>query len=66
MPYDLTCKWNLINKTNEQAKYKQRHGNKEQTDSGEQGRGRRITGERRGRGKSRNMNRGLIGMDNGV
>ena len=23
-PYDLTYKWNLINKTNKQAKYKQR------------------------------------------
>ena len=25
--YDLTYKWNLINKTNNQAKYKQRHWN---------------------------------------
>ena len=25
MPYDLTYKWNLINKTNKQAKYNQRH-----------------------------------------
>ena len=24
MPYDLTYKWNLINKTNKQAKYNQR------------------------------------------
>ena len=26
IPYDLTFKWNLINKTNKQAKYNQRHG----------------------------------------
>ena len=25
IPYDLTFKWNLINKTNKQAKYYQRH-----------------------------------------
>ena len=25
IPYDLTYKWNLINKTNKQAKYNQRH-----------------------------------------
>ena len=25
IPYDLTYKWNLINKTNKQAKYKQIH-----------------------------------------
>ena len=25
MPYDLTYKWNLINKKNKQAKYNQRH-----------------------------------------
>ena len=37
IPYDLTYKWNLINKTNKQAKYKQRHGNKEQTDSDQRG-----------------------------
>ena len=33
IPYDLTYKWNLINKTNKQAKYNQRHWNKEWTDS---------------------------------
>ena len=33
IPYDLTYKWNLINKTNQLAKYNQRHGNMEQTDS---------------------------------
>ena len=27
IPYDLTFNWNLINKTNEQAKYNQRHWN---------------------------------------
>ena len=31
--YDLTYTWNLINKTNEEARYNQRHWNKEQTDS---------------------------------
>ena len=25
IPYDLTLKWKLINKTNKQAKYNQRH-----------------------------------------
>ena len=25
IPYDLTYKWNLTNKTNKQAKYNQRH-----------------------------------------
>ena len=25
IPYDLTYKWNLINKTNKQSKYNQRH-----------------------------------------
>ena len=29
IPYDLTFNWNLINKTNKQAKYNQRHWNKE-------------------------------------
>ena len=29
----LTHKWSLINKTNKQAKYNQRHWNMEQTDS---------------------------------
>ena len=24
IPYDLTCKWNIINKINKQAKYNQR------------------------------------------
>ena len=33
IPYDLTYKWNLSNKTNKQAKYNQKHWNKEQTDS---------------------------------
>ena len=32
IPYDLTYKWDLINKTNKQAIFIQRHGNKEQTD----------------------------------
>ena len=27
IPYDITFKWNLINKTNKQAKYNQRHWN---------------------------------------
>ena len=32
IPYDVTYKWNLINKTNQQAKYNQRFWNKEQPD----------------------------------
>ena len=43
IPYDLTFNWNLINKTNKQAKYNQRHQrhwNKEQTDSNQRGDGR--------------------------
>ena len=43
----------------------QRHGNKEQTDSNHRGGGRGITGERRGRVKSRNMYKGPIDKDNG-
>ena len=25
IPYDFTCKWNIINKTDKEAKYNQRH-----------------------------------------
>ena len=40
VPYDLTYKWNLINKTNKQAKYNQRRGNKKLTvTSGEEDNG---------------------------
>ena len=49
IPYDLIFKWNLINKTNKQAKYNQRHRNKEKTDSNQRGGGRGIMGEKRGR-----------------
>ena len=45
IPYDLTYKCNLINKTNKQAKYNQRHWNEEQTDSNQGGRGRGLLGE---------------------
>ena len=55
IPYDLIYKWKLINKTNKQAKYNQRHGNKEQTDSNQRG----IRGQRRRRYK------GPMGNDNG-
>ena len=44
----------------------QRHGNKEQTDSDQRGEGRRITGKRRRRGKSRNMYKGPIDKDTRV
>ena len=37
--YDLTYKWNPINKTNKQVKYNQRHWNKEQIDSDQRGEG---------------------------
>ena len=46
IPYELTYKWNLINKTNKWAKYNQRHGNKEQTDSNQRGGGKRIMGKK--------------------
>ena len=49
IPYEFTYKWNLINKTNKQAKYNQKHWNKEQTDSNQKGGGRGIMGENRGR-----------------
>ena len=45
-PHDLTNKWNLINKTNKQAKYNQRHWNKEQTESKQRGVGRGMTRKR--------------------
>ena len=38
--YDLTNQWNIINKTNKQAKYNQRHWNEEQTHSNQRGWGR--------------------------
>ena len=37
IPYDLTFKWNLTNKTNKETEYNQRHWNKEQTDSDQRG-----------------------------
>ena len=37
IPYDLTYEWNIVNKTNKQAKYNQRYWNKEQTDSNQSG-----------------------------
>ena len=51
IPYDLTYKWNLMNKTNKQAKQNQRHGNKEQIDSDQRGGRRGIAREKRGRVK---------------
>ena len=47
-PNGLTYKWNLINKTNKQAKYNQGHWNKEQTDSNQRGGGRGIIGDKGG------------------
>ena len=49
MPHDLTYKWNLINKTNKEAKYNKIHLIKEQTNSNQRGRGRRIIGGNMGR-----------------
>ena len=46
IPYDFTYKWNLINKTNKQGKYNQRHGNKEQIDSNQRGEGKERTGKK--------------------
>ena len=54
IPYGLTYKWNLINKTNKQAKYNQKHWNKEQTDSNHTREGRGIMGGK-GEGTTRNM-----------
>ena len=54
MPYDLAYEWNLINKTNKQAKYNQRRRNKEQTDSNQREGGRGIMREI-GEGLARNM-----------
>ena len=48
MPYNLTSKWNLINKTKKQEKKNWRHGNTKQTDSNQRV-GRAITGESRER-----------------
>ena len=46
IPHDLTYKWNLINKTNKQAKQNQRHGNKAKlTVTREEGRGDNGGGE---------------------
>ena len=64
IPYDLTYKWNLIN-LNKQAKNKQRHWNKEQTDSNQRGEGRGIMGEN-GEGSSRNMYKQPMDKANGV
>ena len=46
IPYDLTFKRNLINKTNTQAKYIQRRWNREQADSDQRGEGMGILGEK--------------------
>ena len=46
IPYNLTYKWNLVNKTNKQAKYNQRHWNKELTltrGKGEGGKKRKVS-----------------------
>ena len=50
IPYDITYKWNLINKTNKQAICNQRHWNKEQTDSNQREEGRGIMGGKEGKG----------------
>ena len=63
IPYDLTYKWNLSNKTKNPAKYNQRRGNKEQTDIDQRGGGKRITGKH-GEGSSRNMYKGPMHKDN--
>ena len=41
IPYDLTYKWKLVNKTNKQAKHSQRHWNYKLTDSNHREGGRR-------------------------
>ena len=42
IPYDPTFNWNIINKRKKQAKYNQRHRNKEQTNSNQRGGGKGI------------------------
>ena len=61
IPYDLTFTWNLINKTNKQAKYNQSYWNKEQTDGNQRGRERGIMGE----DPSRNMYKGHVDKTKG-
>ena len=48
--YDLTYKWNLINQTNWQAKYSQRHWNWQQIDSNQRRGERGTAGEKKGKG----------------
>ena len=45
IPYDRTYKWNIINKTNKQAKYNQSHWSKSQTGNKQRGGGKVITGK---------------------
>ena len=49
IPYDLTNKWNLINKTSKGAKYNQRHWNKEQIDTNQRGWGVGDNGVKKGK-----------------
>ena len=46
IPYDLTFNRNLINITNKQAEYNQRHWNWEQADCDQRGEGMEFQGER--------------------
>ena len=46
IPYDLTFNKNLINKTNKQAKYNQRHWNWEKANNDQSGEGREFQGKR--------------------
>ena len=62
--YGLTYKWNLINKTKKWAKYNQRHGKKEQTDSNQRDGWREIM-EKEREGSSRNMCKGPMDKGNG-
>ena len=64
MSYDLTCKWNLINKTNKGAKYNERMEikNKLAMTRGEGGEDNRKEGEV----SSRNMYKGPTDKDNRV
>ena len=56
---DLAYKWNLVSKTNKQAKQNQRRGNKEQIDSNQRGREGNNRGNK-GEGSSRNMYEGTL------
>ena len=51
IPYDLTYKWNLINKTNKRAKENRRYGSKEKMGSDQKGGERELVKGKKGKGQ---------------